>query len=92
MQNEKPMLLELKTKPLGFRLTVPIEDRVLRFSIGLSPVAAQLLALVLLARPEVGTELLPEVAQAIAAETHGWQQAQQADERFLKDLGVKAWA
>jgi hypothetical protein len=90
MQIDGPMLLELQTDPLGFRVTVPMEAHALRFFIGLTAAAAQSLALALLARPEVGTELLPEVAQAIAAEGRERQQAKQTDEQFLKDLGVQA--
>lgn len=89
MQSDGPMILELKTQPLGFRLTVPMEDRAIRFFIGLSPAAAQSLALALLARPEVGTELIPETVQAIAAETKWWQETQQGDEQLLKMLGVQ---
>ena len=69
-------------------MTIPIEDRALRCFIGLTPAAGQSLALALLARPEVGTELLPEVAQAIATETRECKQAQASDEQFLKHMGV----
>ena len=47
------------------------------------------MALALLARPEVGTELIPETVQAIAAETKWWQETQQGDEQLLKMLGVQ---
>ena len=90
MQLDGPLLLELKTSPqLGFVLTVQIEGKALRFFVALDPVAAQALALALVAQPEVGNTIKPELAEAVLEEIRGWQQTQQADAEFLKAAGVQ---
>ena len=72
----------LETRPLALTMTV-IGEGV--YSLPLSPAAAQSLALALLAQPEVGYVMLPEVRESIE-QTAAEYEAR--DRAVLKEMGV----
>lgn len=82
-------IIELKTKPLGFQVRVPIDDeREYRAFAPLTVAGAQSLILAMLAaNPEIGGDLRPELAAAIEA---GVREAAEADGAFLRSMGVQA--
>jgi hypothetical protein len=82
-------IIELKTKPLGFQVRVPIdEEREYRAFAPLDVAAAQSLILALLAaNPEIGGELRPELVATIEA---GVREAAEDDAAFLRSVGVQA--
>jgi hypothetical protein len=81
------MLIELKTQPLGFQVTVPLGDgqHAVRAFTPLTVEAAQALALALLVQPGVGEDLKPEIIGEIQTEA---RERTQSDAAFLKDMGV----
>lgn len=79
-------MLQLKTNPLGFEITLPFgDDKAVRSFVPLTAAAAQGLILALLAQPGVAGALDPGLLENIAAEAH--EQAR-ADATFLKGVGV----
>ena len=81
MENDGPMLLQLKTKPLSFLLTTDQGN----FSMPLTTEAAQALALVLLAQPGIGGALPPAFFERYIEEKAA---SAAKDSQFLKSLGV----
>ncbi len=81
-------IIELKTKPLGFQVRVPIdEEREYRAFAPLDVAAAQALILALLAQPGVGGEIDPGLLAAIESET---RHVAEGDASFLRSVGVQA--
>jgi hypothetical protein len=73
----------LETRPLAITMTIMGEGV---YRLPLRPAAAQTLALALLAQPEVGYTMLPEVGESIM-ETAAECAAR--DDKFLESMGVK---
>ena len=84
------ILIELKTKPLGFLIVMPTGDgqTALRGFAPLTVAAAQGLVAALLGQPEVAGALTPEFLAALDETVAEHAEVQRNDADFLRAAGV----
>jgi len=84
------MFIILKTRPLGFEVTVPTgENTALQTFVPLTVTAAQGLVAALVAQPEVAGALTPEFVAGLDAAVVERTAEVRADAEFLRAAGVR---
>jgi hypothetical protein len=84
------MIIQLKTRPLGFQVLVPVGDgeRAVQAFAPMTTAAAQALVLALLAQPDVAGALAPDFMASLDEAVAERAQEARSDAEFLRAAGV----